>query len=235
MKRWLACVLLLMPGFAQARVEPVPSNEDSRVGVIHYSAGQEIGLQALPGLDLTMLLPRGETVSKVSLSDSNAWHVSVAPGQDALVLYALRASGNASMTLTTSRQTYNVILSTSNMATNFYVVRLEGGGGATFGPSGPPKIWTPPVIVPPGTYKLKGDKAVLPTVIRDDGRKIYIQWGAMQAIPAVFALDARGREEMVDGYMRDGTFTLDRLYDQLVFRMDKIEGTARRIEGKGGK
>lgn len=234
MRNLLACALLFAPAFAQARVEPVPSNEDSRVGVIHYSAGQEIGLQAMPGLDLIMLLPRGETVSRVSLSDSNAWHVSVAPAQDALVLYALRATANVSMTLATSRQTYNVSLSTSNTATNFYVVRLEGGG-ATFGSSGPPKIWTPPVVVPPGTYKLKGDRAVLPTMIRDDGRKIYIQWGAMQAIPAVFALDAQGREEMVDGYMRDGTFTLDRLYDQLVFRVDKVEGTARRIQGKGGK
>jgi hypothetical protein len=50
MRYWLACALLLAPTLAQARVEPVPSNEDSRVGVIHYSAGRRSRFRRRSGL-----------------------------------------------------------------------------------------------------------------------------------------------------------------------------------------
>ena len=81
-------------------------------------------------------------------------------------------------------------------------------------------------------WKLSGSKELLPASIRDDGTHVYIQWGATQAIPAVFAIERRGSEEMVNDYMRNGAFTIDRVYDDLVFRIDKISATARRIKVK---
>jgi type IV secretion system protein VirB9 len=84
-------------------------------------------------------------------------------------------------------------------------------------------------------YKLTGNKELRPSSIRDDGSKTYIQWDRDQPIPGVFALDRLGREEMVDGYMRDGTFTIDRIHDRLVFRIDDIKAEAARPSEKSRK
>jgi type IV secretion system protein VirB9 len=84
------------------------------------------------------------------------------------------------------------------------------------------------------SYRLTGDKAVRPAQVFDDGAKTYVAWSSAQAIPAVFALDELGQEQMVNGYMRDGSFVIDRVYDRLVFRIDKAEAQALRMVD-GGK
>jgi len=45
----------------------------------------------------------------------------------------------------------------------------------------------------------------------------------------VFGIGYNGEEEVVDGYMRDGVFTIDRVYGELVFRIDKKRARARRL------
>ncbi len=78
------------------------------------------------------------------------------------------------------------------------------------------------------TYRLKGAALLRPIRIGDDGVHTYIQWSEDQPIPAVFALDPRGVEQIVDGYMRGELFTIDRVYPHLVFRIDKDKAEARR-------
>lgn len=82
-------------------------------------------------------------------------------------------------------------------------------------------------------WKLSGDKTLQPTSIRDDGRKTYITWLGDRAIPAVFALGPGGEEEMVEGYVRTGVFTIDRVYDDLRFRIDRRVAKAKRRTNVG--
>jgi type IV secretion system protein VirB9 len=78
------------------------------------------------------------------------------------------------------------------------------------------------------SYKLSGDRSVLPSAIHDDGARTYIQWGQSQSMPAVFGVDGQGREQLVNGFMRDGSFIIDRVYARLVFRIDDASASARR-------
>lgn len=80
-----------------------------------------------------------------------------------------------------------------------------------------------------GHYKLSGAVELRPARISDDGTHTYIVWAPDQALPAVFAVTALGAEEMVDGYMRNDVFTIDRVHPQLVFRIDKKLTRAKRI------
>ncbi|MCE7798377.1 TrbG/VirB9 family P-type conjugative transfer protein [Sphingobium sufflavum] len=86
-----------------------------------------------------------------------------------------------------------------------------------------------------GRYKLSGNRELMPSAIGDDGFKTYMQWSPEQPLPAVFSIDALGREEMVNGYMRGDVFTIDRVYDRLKFRIDKAQLTARRLPQRSGK
>ncbi len=78
-------------------------------------------------------------------------------------------------------------------------------------------------------YRLSGEKSLRPVRIGDDGTHMYLEWDEEQALPAVFALNALGEEEMVDGYMRSGVFTIDRVHRDLVFRIGKKRARAKRV------
>lgn len=78
-------------------------------------------------------------------------------------------------------------------------------------------------------YRLSGERALRPVQMSDDGTHTYIVWGPEQALPAVFAVTTSGTEEIVDGHMRDGVFTIDRIHPRLVFRIDKKAAKAERI------
>lgn len=85
------------------------------------------------------------------------------------------------------------------------------------------------VIVTRPQYRVTGEKALRPESISDDGVRTYLIWHPDKALPAVFAINASGDEEIVDGYMRDGVFTIDRVYAKLVFRIDRKTAKAERL------
>lgn len=79
-------------------------------------------------------------------------------------------------------------------------------------------------------YKLSGERSLRPARVSDDGTHMYLEWAEDQALPAVFAVNTQGNEEMVDGYMRQGVFTIDRVHNHLVFRIDKKSARADRTK-----
>ena len=80
-----------------------------------------------------------------------------------------------------------------------------------------------------GRYRLSGARELRPREISDDGVHTYARWDEAQELPAVFALNARGQEEMVDGYMRGDVYTIDRIIPRLVFRIDAQTARADRV------
>ena len=83
--------------------------------------------------------------------------------------------------------------------------------------------------IPVSVYRLSGEKSLRPMRIGDDGTHMYLEWSEEQALPAVFAVNALGDEEMVDGYMRQGIFTIDRVHNSLVFIIGKKRAKATRV------
>jgi type IV secretion system protein VirB9 len=50
----------------------------------------------------------------------------------------------------------------------------------------------------------------------------------------VLGIGATGQEEVVPGYMRHGIFTIDRVYSELIFRIDRHQTVASRETGDRG-
>jgi type IV secretion system protein VirB9 len=217
---------------AHAQQAPVPTSEDSRIAILRYAPGMPAQLHAIAGVELTVLMPSGEHVQRVTVGDPSAVRVEVPGDHDGIVVSALRPLNDVSLSVETDRQTYMFNVSVSYQGTVPWLVRVERGGGMARGmfPTTPLSTMPPPNPLPAGEWKLKGDKALEPTMIRDDGTKVSIQWSVTQAIPAVFALDAQGQEQMVNGYMRGDVFVIDRVFDHLVFRIDKAMSRADRSE-----
>jgi type IV secretion system protein VirB9 len=215
----------------------VPSGEDNRIAILRYAPGAPAQLRAIAGVELTVLMPRGEHVQKVTVGDPSVVRVEVPGEHDGLIISALRPLNDVSLDIETEQQSYKFNVSVTYEGTVPWLIRLTKGGSMATNPlfNGRPALWTPPAIVTPGEWKLKGDKALQPTSIRDDGAKVFIQWPATQPVPAVFSLDDQGNEQMVNGYMRGDAFVIDRVFDHLVFRIDKAMAKADRDFPKSKK
>jgi type IV secretion system protein VirB9 len=222
---------------ANAQQVPVSSPDDARIAILRYSPGTTGQLRAVAGAELTVLMPVGEHVQRVTVGDPDAVRVIVPGDHDGIVLSALRPLQGVSLSVETEQQTYRFGLSVSYQGNAPWLVRLERSGGAIRNqfPTSPINAATLPAPLPPGEWKLKGDQALAPVMIRDDGAKVSIRWSSTQAIPAVFALDDRGQEQMVNGYMRGDAFVIDRIFEHLVFRIDKAVVHADRREPKAKK
>lgn len=84
------------------------------------------------------------------------------------------------------------------------------------------------------SYRVRGADALKPASVRDDGEKTYIRFAPEQLLPAIFAISPTGDETLTNGYMRGEDFVLDRVWEELVFRIDHKKATAKRNEQPDG-
>jgi type IV secretion system protein VirB9 len=223
----LALCLLAAPLAATAQTRPVPGPGDPRIQTIAYDAAQVVSLQVASGYQLTVEFGPGERVENVAVGDSGAWQVTPNKRGDHLFIKALQNGVSTNMTVVTDARSYNFELlplygPLPDMA---FTVRF------TY-PT--PAVATVATTAEkqPGRYKLSGAKDIWPSAIDDDGEKTFISWPTESALPAVFALDSKKRETLVDGAMRDGTYVIDSVQQKLVFRFDKKIARAERIKAK---
>jgi type IV secretion system protein VirB9 len=224
MKLWLAmtCGLAM---FAFAGVSHA-ENSDARLQLVPYLPGHPAVVRMVPGTGVLIMLAQGEHIQTIRLSDPSAYQVNVAAVGDSLLLRQTRPLQQAAMTIETDQRGYEFSLIASEDLNVPYLVHFSysvpilNAVPSPSAPSAQAEALT--------GYKLRGTKALRPQSIVDDGERTFIQWAPNQPIPAVFAMDPLGHEAMVDGYMREGTFTIDRVHDKLVFRIDKAVMTASR-------
>lgn len=220
----LTAIVFAFP--ATAQIMPTPSAESPRVQSVTWQPGEPVVLTALPQTALTVMLEPGEAIQRATLGGNRSWSVSVSAEADSFQITPAIGAAPASLTVETSRRTYEFALETDASLMAAYLVRFEFHRSPAA---------TPAPVTQQGTidnlnwsYRLRGDRSVRPASIRDNGAKTVIEYAPGQSLPAVFAIGPSGDEEVVDGYMRDGLFVIDRVHQELVFRIDKEKATARR-------
>jgi len=234
MRSLLAALLLASSAAATAQSAPSPSLDDPRLQTVPYDPSRPAHLFAFPGANLTVMLLPGEQITQVSISDKSAFDVRITDSGDSLNIMAERPSASASLAVQTKQRRYGFNVDTSG-GLAAYLVRFVSNAPAP--PIPPPLPTNAPKAGPvaPSQYRVSGEQALRPSKMSDDGERTYIEWGQYQSLPAVFGVGPTGQEEVVDGYMRGGKFTIDRVYGEIVFRMDKKEARARRlVNGRKG-
>lgn len=226
MKTALFIALLALASAAEAQVSPTPDFENPRLQTIDQRLANPIRLVAFPSTPLTLMFTPGERVMRANLSNPDVFQVSIIGAGDTLSILPLVDGATAEMTVTTNVRDYSLMLETGTGLSAAYVVRFTASQPMPVPGMIPPPPTPEPEVV--GTYRLSGRSALRPSRISDDGERTYLEWGVYQSLPAVFGVASNGEEEVVDGYMRDGIFVIDRIYSQLVFRIDKERAIARR-------
>lgn len=224
-------LLLMLPPIAEAQIRPRPNGANAHVQVVDFVADQVVQLESAPGYQLMVELAPDEHVENVAVGDSAAWQVSVNHAGNRLFLKPLLAGANTNMTVVSDARLYLFDLTTIAEPGNTtpYTVQFRYPAPVLLarvpGTPGAPGTEPPPV----GLYKLRGDKGVLPAGMHDDGVQTYIEFAPATPLPAIYAIDGRGRETLVNGMMRDGRMVVDSVQAMLVFRIDHRKATATRV------
>jgi type IV secretion system protein VirB9 len=218
--RLLALLLLTFPVALAAQL-PGALDFDSRDEILEWRQDADLPLRTTAGGSLTVIFAPGEAVQSVLVGDPGAVEVKVAPQADSMLVRTLRTPANGSIEVRTQLRDYRFVLRAGPANDVAYAVRF-----AISAPAGE----APDVRFPPegkiNAYTLKGEIALQPVRVSDDSNRTYIEWDADQALPAVFAINALGQEEVVDGYMRQGVMVIDRIYPHLIFRIGKLKAQA---------
>jgi type IV secretion system protein VirB9 len=219
-------LLLAMPAAAQLRPEPGPG--DPRIQSVLYDANQVVQLQVATGYQLTVEFAPDERIENVAVGDSGAWQVTPNKRGDRLFIKAVGQGVTTNLTVVTDARTYAIELSPlfGALPTMAYTVRFRYATPAAV------TLVANDAALGPGRYKLSGDKALRPAAIDDDGVHTYIAWGPDQTLPAIFAIDDKGNETLVNGMTREGRFVIDAVSNKLVFRIDRQTAGAMRVPQK---
>ena len=228
----LGCAALLASSALSAQAVPRPGLDNPRIQTVTFEQGISIALTALPQTGLTVLLEPGEQIRQVILADPSAFSVQVSAERDALVIQPLGPGAETSLAVATDRREYDFTIRTGADLLAAYLVEVRFEDFETEGTDDAQRYIEAATAEPTQRreYRLRGTDALMPASMHDDGRKTYLAFAPGQALPAIFAIGPTGDEEVVNGYMRDDVFVIDRVYEELVLRIDKKKVQARRLK-----
>lgn len=235
--------LLLMASPVAAGELPAVYGQERRFLAIGYMVGERFDLPTADRIVQTVLFESGERIESVKVGDPGAYVISVLDSGEALTVVPKAVSAATMLSVRTSRHDYDFNLVPAQDQDVPLVVRVSSSAGESGAEQRPgqtagacPDAQNPPCAKREwGTYRQSGSASVQPSSISDDGTRTFIAFGEDQAIPAIFAIGPSGKEEMVDGYIRGGVYTLDRVYKELVFRIDEDAARAKRVIKRDGK
>ena len=210
---------------AAAQIRPQPGAGDPRIHVIDYDPNQVIEIQAAPGYQVTLEFGSDEQIENVAVGDSGAWQVSANRAGGHIFLKPLQPIAT-NMTVVTSQRVYAfelVPLSGPSLDMAYWVrFRYPGAARAQYSASAE--------LILEGRYRLSGEASLRPSRISDDGLQTFVQFPRDAAIPAIYAVDERGNESLVNGMMRDDLYVIDAVVPRLVFRIDQHVARATRLQ-----
>jgi type IV secretion system protein VirB9 len=205
---------------------PMRPPGDPRLREIVYQPDQIVQLDVAAGYQLSVEFAPDERIETVAVGDSSAWLVTTNQRGSHLFVKTSGAQTDTNLTVITDTRVYLFDLHALETpgATMPYTVRFvfpPARPGITMSNLGPDRE--------EGEYRMSGDHRLYPTKMGDDGVHTYILWPEEATLPAMYTVDERGEERLVNGAMRDGMYVIDAVVPKLTFRIDNRTAHARRM------
>ncbi len=207
-----------------AEVMPTPGMADPRIQTVAYDASEVVALRLAAGYAVTIRFSPDERIETVTLGDPGSWQAQVNRRADSLVVKPAPGALPSNLTVLTDQRSYSFALTEEAMARRWQPYVLSFTYPVL--PSGPEQA----AAVSSARYDLKGDRALWPESISDDGAFTSLRWSEDTTLPAVYREDIKGELALVNGLMRDGVFVLEGVPQRLVFIHGRARASAVRVE-----
>lgn len=237
MKRIILITLLVASSFSSALAaeKPKESTADPRIKSVVYRERDVVTIKGHYGYSTTLEFAEHETVETASIGDSVAWQVIKPESRpNMLFIKPLEANANTNMTVVTNLRIYSFELSADKAPSRqdknlAFRIRFTypnedaqglagiGGGKSSAG------------LITQGTspdkwnfdYSFSGSRSLRPERAFDDGKFTYLQFSRKLKTPAIFLVDEKGNESLVNFTRKGKYIVVERLGRKFTLRDGK--------------
>ncbi|MGE4304196.1 MAG: TrbG/VirB9 family P-type conjugative transfer protein [Novosphingobium sp.] len=217
---------------------------DARLVTRMFNADEIVVIEGRAGVQATIAFADDEHIENVAIGDSTSWQVTPNKRANLLFVKPLSPRGRTNLTVVTDRHTYMFDLVAGATTKPVYVLRFTYPASekppvkvaAAISSEEAQAISSPPQepVTDPAllnfAWRSRGDKALLPSRIYDDGQATYLLWDERNPQPAILVRNAKGEEGAVNYAVRGKVIVLDTVPGVIVLRSGKAVAT---IENQG--
>ncbi|QXQ08618.1 TrbG/VirB9 family P-type conjugative transfer protein [Sphingosinicellaceae bacterium] len=211
------------------------AHADPRIASHLYQPSEVVTIHGRGDTQSTIAFAPDERIENVAVGDSAGWQVAPNKRADLLFLKPIKPGARTNMTVVTDQRTYLFDLISTPRAEPVYMLRFTYP--AVHRPAPVAAVPAAPVVVAeakpiepdPSTLNFawasRGDKALLPSRVFDDGHSTFLAWPADVPLPAILATEAPGIEGPVNYTTRGNYIVVDDVPAQLILRSGKQMAT----------
>lgn len=225
-KALLAASLVIVANVAHAEQFGMVMGADTRVQYFNYNENDVYTINTHIGKASLIQLENGESVddevSALGMGDAESWSLAVKGNN--IIFKPIKAQPDTNIVLVTNRRTYAFDLRNVEQAAPTYIARFIYPDTATNAPTKPEERSVPATLQQVGVtgdgqtvwidgkynmnYRYKGDKALKPTNVWNDGRFTYMRFNHGGDLPAIYRVLADKSEMLVNQHIENDTVVL---------------------------
>jgi len=225
----VAAVIASWP--ARAETTPVPGLADPRIRTVTYNANNVVAIDASYGISTMIVLGDAEHIETIAVGDSLAWRVEPNKHGNIIFLKPVAPHAVTDMNVVTDQRLYTFSLRSHEQQpgkAEVYKVKFSYPGEdedkrlvkEAQALVNDPNRRAFKVKHANTDYGFKGDVALKPVAVFDDGVKTWFQFGG--EVPAIFIVD-KDRHESLVNYRREKSFlVVDKVNRQWTLRSGEL-------------
>ncbi len=225
----VAAVIASWP--ARAETTPVPGLVDPRIRTVTYNANNVVAIDASYGISTMIVLGDAEHIETIAVGDSLAWRVEPNKHGNIIFLKPVAPHAATDMNVVTDQRLYTFSLRSHEQQpgkAEVYKVKFSYPGEdedkrlvkEAQALVNDPNRRAFKVKHANTDYGFKGDVALKPVAVFDDGVKTWFQFGG--EVPAIFIVD-KDRHESLVNYRREKSFlVVDKVNRQWTLRSGEL-------------
>ena len=222
--------LVLAPSVTHAELLARPGRQDPRVRSLPYSAEQVFVVTGTYGLVTTILFAADEEITQVVAGDTISWQILTSADRGSLTLKPMEKDAPTNLSVVTTKRTYSFDLRVNDSKSmQNQTFKLKFIYPEEAGVRGTAELWKQAQEAERNPnirnirrdkvnldYGFKGSDSAKPLWVFDDGLKTFMKFTG--DIPAIFTVDSKRRESLVN-YRREGDYVvIDRVSRQWTLR-----------------
>lgn len=210
-------------------------SKDPRVKTFTYSENEVYKIKGHYGFSSVLEFSSKERVETISIGDSEAWQIVKPNRPNILFIKPLEQNAETNMTVLTNKHIYTFELSAGKAASHhssdlsFRLKFIYPGETdiklANIGSMSSGSNYTPFSAVPAADwnfdYSYSGSKRLRPEKVFDDGDFTYFQFKDFDVMPAIFSVDEKGSESLVNYNIQGQYLVVTKIGRQFTLRDGK--------------
>lgn len=220
------CLALAVIGVAGSIGLSSANARDLRIRYVTFNNDNVVTVQAGIGVSTMVQLSPNEVIETISAGDTIGWSIVPKKGSGILFIKPLVEKAETNVNIVTNKRVYSLLLvgSRDPQMKSAFQVRFkypDEDVNARLLAQAEESARNPSLkSIAPGElnydYAYKGDDSLKPRVVFDDGKKMFLQFSG--DIPAVFVVEGKGKESLVNLRTEAGYTIIDKVASQFTLR-----------------